>query len=188
MRYALALLAIVAAGQPARIQNAKLETRSAAGGLEGVFRSITAATTSPAWIAYSVPISEGDHHMCGWQSSGKMLLEGAKDLVVLYRVEEHEMKKLRLATDDCEIDAGGLTVYWLTGVRPAESIALLKTFPSFNQTVNAIGLHNDPAAVPALISIAQGGTPLQYRKQAINWLGRSKDPKALEYFGKVLSK
>ena len=57
MRTALLLLAIVlpAAGQPKKLVNAQVDTRSVAAGLASVFRTLLTAQPQPAWIGYSVP-------------------------------------------------------------------------------------------------------------------------------------
>ena len=51
MKAALALIAAAAAlGQPPKLVNARLETRSAAAGLEPAVRALMAGQTQPAWI------------------------------------------------------------------------------------------------------------------------------------------
>jgi len=42
--------------------------------------------------------------------------------------------------------------------------------------------------VPKLIEVAQTNRNLEVRKQAMFWLGQSNDPRALEFFEKVLTK
>lgn len=61
------LAALLAAGvfaQEPRVTNARVETRSAASGLEPAFNAIVAAQVGPEWIGYAVPIVKGDHRMC----------------------------------------------------------------------------------------------------------------------------
>ena len=55
-----------------------------------------------------------------------MALEPA--LYVFYRAAERKVTNIRVFSADCELDAGGRPVIWLTGVRPEESVALLRTF------------------------------------------------------------
>lgn len=62
----LILLAAVGFAQQPRLSNAKLETRSAAAGLEKEFNSLLASTASPAWIAYAVPVANRDSFSCCW--------------------------------------------------------------------------------------------------------------------------
>ena len=49
-------------------------------------------------------------------------------MVVLFRVAERAVDRIRVFSEDCELDAGGRTVTWLESVRPADSIALLESF------------------------------------------------------------
>ena len=37
--------------------------------------------------------------------------------MVLYRVEEKAVQKIRIFSPDCELDAGGRTIHWLDGVK-----------------------------------------------------------------------
>src|SRR5206468_1049921 len=82
-------------------------------------------------------------------------LEAARRLVVLYRLEAKQVVKIRVASEDCVMDAGGLPFVWLTGVKAQESVALLATYvrsPYFeehgerkigNGAWTAIALHAD---------------------------------------------
>ena len=53
---------------------------------------------------------------------GPLKLEGAETIYVLYRIEEGGVQRIRVASPECPLDAGGLTLHWLTGVRAADSI------------------------------------------------------------------
>ena len=55
-------------------------------------------------------------------------LEGSDRMVVLFRVAERAVDRIRVFSEDCELDAGGRTVTWLEGVRPADSIAVLESY------------------------------------------------------------
>ncbi len=61
-------------------------------------------------------------------SSGVIKLEGAEQMVVLFRVLDRKVERVRVFSEDCALDAGGRTVHWLESVRPADSIALLESF------------------------------------------------------------
>ena len=176
MRTALLLLAAVlpTAAQPKKLVNAQLDTRSASAGLEGVFRQLTTAQPQPAWIAYTVPAARGRQFGCDsyWRdgeftvAGGTVHLEPPSEVLVLYRVDANQVGKIRTLAPDCDIDAGGVPVHWLTDVRPAESVALLATFAA----MNAIGLHADPAADAALDNFVAPGQPESVRQKAVFWL------------------
>jgi hypothetical protein len=132
--------------QQPRVQNARVETRTVAGGLDAMLRSIINAQTAPAWVGYTVPIVPGDRQMCCWNDTGRgcflepssnnrtivvsnnqtVKLEGPTELAVLYRVENRQVGKVRSFSPECELDAGGLPFIWLTGVNAAESVKLLE--------------------------------------------------------------
>ncbi len=87
------------------------------------------------------------------------------------------MDKIRTLSEECQIDAGGLVVYWLTGVRPEESITLLSSYldtatdRKSDAPLSAIALHASPAADAALDRFTAATQPEQRRMQAIFWLG-----------------
>jgi hypothetical protein len=163
-----------AAAQPKKLVNAQLDTRSASAGLESVFRQLTTAQPQPAWIAYTVPAARGRQFGCDsyWRdgeftvAGGTVHLEPPSEALVLYRVDANQIGKIRTLAPDCDIDAGGVPVHWLTDVRPAESVALLATFAA----MNAIGLHADPAADAALENFVAPGQPESVRQKAVFWL------------------
>ena len=138
------------ADAPPRLVDARLETRSAAGGLEPAFRAAVAAARTPAWIAYEVP-AEGRHQMCCWDSTDDvglgcpgcrleghgsftvrgdrehksdrtLSLEGDETILVLFRAEQGRLDRIRTYSSGCALDAGGLGVVWLTDVKPAETV------------------------------------------------------------------
>ena len=55
---------------------------------------------------------------------------GSESVMVLYRVEEKAVPKIRIFSPECELDAGGRTIQWLDGVKGADSVTLLTTFVS----------------------------------------------------------
>ena len=55
--------------------------------------------------------------------AGPVSLEGGTNLIVLARMIDGQVERLRSLSDDCPIDAGGRTVTWLTGVTPPTACA-----------------------------------------------------------------
>ncbi len=186
-----AALAVAAFGQP-KIENARLQTRAVSGSLDAAFRTIASAQTEPAWIGYSVTQVPGERSMCGTVS-----LEGAPEFILLYRVVGGQVERIRTYATDCAFDGGGLPFYWLTGVSGAQSAMLLSTFiPASdgnkegnqlaNSALSAIARHLDGA--PALIELARKPqVSKQMRQEAVRWLGRSKDPRAIKFFEELLA-
>lgn len=214
----LAMILMCSAGAfaQARISNAKLTNRSAASGLDREFRAVVAAQQSPGWIGYSVPVVDGDRQMCCWSNwndgrgngccgscrlekqdgSGmtisddrKVNLENAW-LIVMFRAEKGIVGKVRMFSQECEIDAAGLPVTWLTEVNPAQSVVLLGSFVRAaqwdrslegdedrsvaKQAVSAIALHKDPSADRELEQFLAPNQHEALRKQVTFWLGSAR--------------
>jgi hypothetical protein len=89
------------------------------------------------------------------------LSEPGRNLLVFRRVDNRLVEKVRVFSEDCRIDAGGRTVYWLNGVRPSDSVTLLASLATdsagellnaadrqsiSNGATLAIALHADPSA------------------------------------------
>jgi hypothetical protein len=60
---------------------------------------------------------------CG--GNGSRVLLAAVGFYVLARMEAGEIVRLRSFTPECEIDAGGLPLVWLTDLKPADGVAWL---------------------------------------------------------------
>jgi hypothetical protein len=229
MRRALAIVACAAAvgranaqpNQP-RLQNAKIENRAVQGPLDAAFRGIVNGQTSPAWIAYAAPQIPGERTMCcfnsnngvSWQGcslepsmngvtfgpgGGTVHLEGAPEFFVFFRIENKKVDKIRNFSMECNIDAGGLPVYWLTGVNAAQSVVLLESFATgnaaasgteerriANSAISAIGMHRDPAADTALDHLTASTQAEETRRQAAFWLGNARGRHGLESLLRIL--
>ena len=202
MKTALMLLAaaLPMAAQPKKLVNAQVDTRSASAGLESAFRPLLTAQPQPAWIGYTVPAARGRHFGCDsyWRdgeftvAGGTVHLEPPSEALVLYRVDAGQVGKIRTLAPDCDIDAGGVPVHWLTDVRPAESVALLSTFVigperSVDSAMSAIGMHADAAADTALERFAEPGQPESMRQKAATWLGATRSRRGFEALKKIMA-
>lgn len=184
MRIAVLLLGmgVAAVGQP-RLTNGRLEIRAVSGALDTVLKPLIAQQVQPAWIGYAVPIVPGDRQICELHTRDRVSvkLEGPTELHVLFRAENGQVTKIRAFTDDCELDAGGLTVYWLTGVAPSASLALLDAYlKDHRAAMHAISLHSDPAAVAYLLKYASPDSNLKVREQAFFWLAQTAGAQAVQ--------
>ena len=102
-------------------------------------------------------------------------------MVVLFRVVERRVDRVRSYSEDCALDAGGRPVVWLEDVRPADSVALLATLVGSEGTrknrvtsaaLNAISMHADPTAAPTIERLARNHETPAVRGDAIFWLGQ----------------
>jgi hypothetical protein len=184
--------ALTASAQPKLLINAQVDTRAAAAGLEPEFQSLLAVQPQPAWIGYSVPSVRSYNLGCDYVSPGGRTAPGVVHLeppdqaVMLFRIVGGAVDRLRVLSPDCEIDAGGVPLHWLTGVRPADSVALLSAIDR-NQAVMAIGMHADPAADAALERLVAAGQPEAVRRRAAFWLGAARGRQGLDAVKRLLA-
>jgi hypothetical protein len=205
---------IQAGAEAPQVVNAKIETRAVSGALAEALRGIEAQADEAEWVAYSVAEIAGDRTVCcgnfndGYgrcgtcrlekengatsrtsqkdEKDGPVQLEGSRQLVVLFRLEGKQVMRIREASVNCTLDAGGLPFLWLTGVKPAESVALLAgfvykaTFEGHGEhelgqgALSAIALHADASADRAFESFVAADQPEQLRKHASFWLGAAR--------------
>jgi len=210
-----------AAEQP-RVTNAKMSTRSAAAGLESEFRSLIQAQAGPAWIGYAVPVvpNHGDmccceigrngvaHGGCSLEGDREFIknsndskqanLESPEHLLVLLRVADKQVSKIRTFSEDCELNAGGLPFVWLADVKPAESVALLSIYVRDTEgedhekrnvssgALAAIALTADPSADRALDGFIASGQPEHLRQNVSFWLGEARGRHGFETLKQLL--
>lgn len=196
LRAAFGLVALLlaggsASGQPALLTNARVETAAGAQLARAVQDGVRAATT-PRWIGYEVPMIDGDHFMCDWNGNEtrraptSVKLEGPDTLYVLIRAEQSAVTRIRLFSEGCAIDAGGVPVTWLTGVRPADSVALLSGYLAAGTArkvadgaLAALAMQREPAALTALLTAAKSGGTSALRGQALFWVAQRAGDRAV---------
>ena len=115
--------------------------------------------------------------------AGAVKLEGSERVAVLYRIADRRVDRIRVFSEDCELDAGGRAVHWLDNVRPADSVALLESFTAADAgdrsrivdgAVSAIALHGDPSADASLERLIATSQPESLRKKVTFWLGNAR--------------
>jgi HEAT repeats len=180
----LLLAAVLLAGQsPVRnLTNAQVETRQAVQTLEREIAGI-AAGKDARWVGYRIAVSHGRRSMDCFERT-RIALEPAAEILVLARLEAGVIVRLRTATPDCDIDAGGLPVVWLDGVKPDDSVAwlasLINTIPAagerFDRVVRpaviALAMHEGAAATRSLVAIARDHQVARMRSDALFWLAQ----------------
>jgi hypothetical protein len=182
---ALVLGAGPALAQPSMLTNAQVRVERADGNLARVFDARVAAATTPAWIAYEVPIAEGDRFVCDWHMPSSrpaptsVKLEGPDTLYVLYRVEQRAVTRIRMFSEGCVIDAGGLPVTWITGIAAPQSVTLLSRFTTAGTprrvadgALASLSMHADPLATTTLMGVAKSGGTSHLRGQALFWVAQ----------------
>ncbi|HXO60945.1 MAG TPA: HEAT repeat domain-containing protein [Candidatus Acidoferrales bacterium] len=113
-------------------------------------------------------------------------LEGGQRLAVLFRLQDKHLTRVKLTSEDCVLDAGGLPFIWLSGVKTPDSVAFLSGYvlEGFangsekhsigHEALTAIALHDGQEAEEALESSTAPTQPEELRKQAAFWLGAAR--------------
>lgn len=143
-----------AAGRRPQLQNAQVETRSAASGLEAaIATALRDQGTRTFWIGYEAPTPASDRMMCCFTSiddanrkcCGGCRLEGERggitingtmdckfdrpeftNFFMMVRFTDGRVSKVRSFSPDCTLDAVNTPVVWLTDIDPAQSIQWLR--------------------------------------------------------------
>ncbi len=201
--------AAVAFAQQPPVQNGQVQTKPAT----SIDREIAAVgrNADPVWLAWRVPMVDGERNLCStWFSdrsgyvrgdvlepaeagmappkiaapTGPVALEGGTGLVVLVRVLDGRVERVRSLSDDCPMDAGGRSFTWLTGITSTESLRFLETLVRrdnvpleqqrrFNDSAaSAIALHRDPAADTLLDRMIASDSDSEARRRAATWLAQ----------------
>ena len=110
-------------------------------------------------------------------------LESSGRMIVLLRVAERRVERVRLFSEGCRLDAGGRRITWLEGVRPPDSVAYLESLVAaesgrqdrlLDGAVSAIALHADASADAALDRLLAVEQPERVRGAVPFWLGHSR--------------
>jgi hypothetical protein len=192
------------------VRNARVQTRTISGTVGVEVKKWAEQGSGPQWLGYAVPEVSGHRTMCCGNYEGsargeracrlekggdensvtvggrEVKLEGPRDVVVLFRVENRKIGKIRVVSEDCVLDAGGVSFTWLKGVKPAESVEFLTGFVrgvdfdsgeaerTNHSALTAVAMHADAAADRALESFIAGDQRESLRKQAAFWLGEAR--------------
>jgi hypothetical protein len=178
----------LSAQQP-KVTHGQLTTEAADRGLGTVVDGLK-RQKDVAWVGYSIPVV--NKFSSGWNSNRVAYLEGNGETVVndsesnnqtsdhaivLLRVADGAVMKVRVEDPERELDAGGLRFVWLNGVNADDSVRLLTDLARQgdakrlrDSAVFAISIHQTDAATTALISLATASNDLGLREKAAFWL------------------
>jgi hypothetical protein len=195
-----------------KTENAKVERRAIAESFAQTVDTWAKSADHAQWLAYSVPAVSSDRQVCcgngNWNGNSgncdpcrlegsdhgnsinlrddKIKLEGPQSLVVLLRADVRKIGKIRVVSEDCTIDAGGLQIVWLAGVNPAESVRYLEKFVAAEEfeehghdrlsrgALTAIAMTGGPTADQAIATFVAPEKPEGLRKEAAFWAGEAR--------------
>lgn len=214
------LLGLVAARAEAQVRlvNGNVTTRGAGPSLAADMDA-AARAAEVVWVGYAVPASKAGRRACHGSHSGgspasrrvglegeashvirnrqadRVFLEGSPDVAVFVRFESGTFSRATAFSLDCEIDAGGRTVVWLTGVSAGQSVGWLaaRTADGAGQTrghdgvLAAIAFHADGEADRTLERLALSGPTMKVQQSAVFWMGAARGPAGLAGLKRVLA-
>jgi hypothetical protein len=205
------LESLSAGAQQPEIVDARMDQTSAAAGLSAAIASATHHDAAPAWIGYAVPGVAGGRSNHGWGFCSLDLEEGSnhpegsatapetskRSILVFLRVKQERIEKVRMFEPACRVDADGMAVHWVTGVRPADSVELLRAFVlsehdknenhSVGGAVAAIASTDDTSADVALEQFTNVSAPVELRKETVFWLGAVRGTKGYEMLRTIVA-
>lgn len=195
MRILFALLLSISAapGAPPEIRNGRVEPRSLGGSLEQTIAALAQQSAEPHWAAWTVSSPPramgGDCGYCSLEGQGRdreatAPAAGPSEVAIFVRLAERRIDKVRFFRSTCPIDASGRTVYLLSGVSGAASVAWLEARET--PAVAAVAMHAAPEADAALERLAAPSRPEKVRRDAIFWLGNSRGRRGLEAVRRAL--
>jgi hypothetical protein len=120
------------------------------------------------------------------RDGSRVVLESPTELVILARFENNAISRLRTFTPDCQIDAGGVSIAWLSNISPDDSVSWLSSIVTSTPDTNdlrervgktaiaAVALHNVPSADRALEGFVAPARPEWLRSDTAFWLGSTR--------------
>lgn len=215
-----AAAALSIAAQTPAIQNGRIDLRPA-GDLRAVVANVE-SKTEPAWVTWSVPMIPGERQLCGvWSSQthavrgmylegwtgtapppmsvppGPTRLEAGTRLVLFARILNGAVERIRISSDDCPVDAGGLRVVRVDAVTAQASISYLESLlvASASSTesrpiasaVSAIALHDTAAADEVLERLAATAGEREVGRQAASWLARARGRRGFDTLNRLVA-
>lgn len=197
------------------VSNARLETGSAASGLRSALRQAASNSREPYWVAWSVPMVEGESYACcfgknfgaspcflegknqGWGNSDreKSAKKPDQKLLVLLRMEGGRAGEIRAFSESCPLDAGKRRFVWLGAAKPEESVAVVadladdkdKGHELNSNAFAALALHRNSGADAALEALASAPRSAKERDEPIFWLGQRRGPRGVRFLSALAS-
>lgn len=124
--FGMSLAAAAGAQQAPRVTNGTVTTQPAGSPFIPFFQGLVSGQPDVGWIGYTVPAADGHVMSCDWsgtvRTTGTVSLEGGGRMTVLFRIADRRVEKVRVFSDQCELDAGGRRVRWLDKVDPVDSV------------------------------------------------------------------
>ncbi len=141
-------------------------------------------------------ISGADKNKIVNKTGATVKLEQDGQLVILYRIDQKQLNRIRMASSNCTLDAGGLRVVWLTDVKPADSVNYLAQFMKekdrkeggenlTEHALAAMAQHADPSVDRLFAGYVSPDQPEWLREKTSFWLGAARGKSGLALLEKM---
>lgn len=198
---------------PGNLKSATIKPAVLQGNVSNTVRAIARTADDDDWIGYTVESRPGLQVCSGIWSRGKLSADLSDEnedgmstnhfdeeeegfgverrLIVLLRVNNDRVDRVRVFTDDCPVKGAGSVVHWLDNVSGVESASYLAEIVQSNpdskrqrerfqsRAAAALAHHADPAAVAALQTLIGTVTDDKLRGEVVFWIGESDSPQAV---------
>ncbi|HWQ37067.1 MAG TPA: HEAT repeat domain-containing protein [Burkholderiales bacterium] len=204
---------------PPRLKNGQVVETTRAGTLAQSIAALIKSVAQPAWIGYAVDARPGARICSGvWEgrrnvgelerSDEGLTISGDGDddsemsvdrrLLILLRVDNDRIERVRVYTDDCPLDGGSRTLHWLGDASHAQSLACLEALLAgadarrlrreefAEKIISAIAWHDDPAALDALERVYAGCEDDKLRGSLVFWIGQTDEARAVTFLTRAL--
>jgi hypothetical protein len=141
------------------------------------------------------------------QSDSRISLEPPTEFLILARVDgsnarlqpNEVVSRVRTFTPDCDVDASGMPLVWLTDVKPDDSVAWLASLvtnaPETGEihdrvakpAVSAIAMHNAASADAALEGFVAPTRPEWMRADTAFWLGSTRGENGVRLLTRMIT-
>jgi hypothetical protein len=205
---------------PLNLRHAEFKPVTLTGSLTITANSLAGTVRDGEWIGYNTEPLPGTTICGSWHSNraSRARLERddddmstvqydeeddgfriKRDMIILLRVGDGEIDRIRLFTDDCDVDASGSTIHWLGSASTGESISLLSKYvemtPSSKRerealqgrAVSAIAMHGDTSSALALERVLRVQKDDEVRGNIAFWIGNSDAPYSVAILRRLIN-
>ena len=190
-------VALESDGAP-RVRGGEVRQVTVAGSLAETLQQVGTRDRGPLWFAWEVAATPSLGDACCWDDKfrgcacrleAKNQSWGSQDghpgsgrELVLARWSNGAVERVRGFSTACELDTGGLPLVHLTGVQPAQSVALLEELArrpaqrrhDGSEPLAVLAYHAGRAADEALHRLAAADRSEDDRDQALFWIGQAR--------------
>jgi len=133
------------------------------------------------WLGYRMSTTANARQLCG---GSHVVLESSTAITIMAKLEGGELRRVRVFTPECDVDAGSVPLVWLDGVSPDDSASWLAGLVRSKENdrdwrarvadaaLNALALQSGEAAVRSLIALARDDVRPDVRGRALISLGQ----------------